>query len=105
MDSVAAPYQLRARFCGVIDFTCPWCAQICRAQVTRKTFKIRCTGKECRRWFGVGLVLYVLPRAGNNATTIPDDYLIPSPAEPAEAFPTAMLNVWRRGDPTHQVVE
>src|SRR5215813_13589910 len=28
MDNINTPYQLRARFCGVVDFTCPWCAQI-----------------------------------------------------------------------------
>ena len=49
MNEIPTPYQLRARFCGVLDFTCPWCAQICRAvRVTRKTFKVRCTGKDCR---------------------------------------------------------
>jgi hypothetical protein len=68
MNSVAAPYQLRARFCGVVDFTCPWCAQIVRARVTRKTFKVRCSGKACRRWFCIGLVFHVLPPAGNGGS-------------------------------------
>jgi hypothetical protein len=104
MNSVTAPYQLRARFCGVIDFTCPWCAQIWRAvRITRKTFKVRCTGKDCRRWFGIGLVFHVLPHhTGNGGSIPPEDYLIPTPADP---MPIAQLNAWRRGDPNHQVVE
>jgi hypothetical protein len=101
METVEAPYILRARFCGVIDFTCHWCAQICRAvRVTRKTFKIRCTGKECRRWFGLGLVLHVLPRAGNGGSIPLEDYVIPAPADP---MPIAELNEWRRGDPMHLI--
>lgn len=102
MNSVAAPYQLRARFCGVVDFTCPWCAQIVRARVTRKTFRVRCSGKECRRWFGIGLVFHVLPRAGNNGSIPPDDYLIPSSTS-ADPMPVAELNGWKRGDPMHRV--
>jgi hypothetical protein len=100
METVAAPFQLRARFCGVLDFTCPWCAQIVRARVTRRTFKVRCTGKECRRWFGFGLVFHILPRAGNGGFIPPQDYLIPVPADP---MPMAKLNQWQRGEPLHQV--
>ena len=102
MAAVTAPFQLRARFCGVLDFTCPWCAQICQVRVTRKTFKVQCTGKECRRTFGIGLVFHVLPRAGNGGSIPPDDYLIPAPADP---LPEAELNQWHRGEPVHQVVE
>src|SRR5437773_9179945 len=83
MGNITTPYQLRARFCGVLDFTCPWCTQICRAlRITRKTFRVRCTGKDCRRWFGLGLVFHVLPRAGNGGSIPPEDYLIPSPPDP-----------------------
>jgi len=100
MGNITTPYQLRARFCGVLDFTCPWCAQIRRAlRITRKTFRVRCTGKDCRGWFGLGLVFHVLPRAGNGGSIPPEDYLIPSPPDP---LPTAKLSAWRRGDPTHQ---
>jgi hypothetical protein len=103
MSSVTTPFRLRARFCGVIDFTCPWCGQICRAvRVTRKTFNIRCTGKDCRRSFGIGLVFHQLPPAGNGGSVPPEDYLIPTPADP---MPEAELNTgWRRGDPMHRVV-
>lgn len=103
MEAIAAPYQLRARFCGVLDFTCPWCAQIVRARVTRKTFKVRCTGKGCRRFFGLGLVFHVLPRAGNGGSIPPDDYLISS--APADPMPLAELNQWRRGEPMHRVAD
>jgi len=102
MDTVPTPFQLRARFCGVLDFTCPWCAQICRVRVTRKTFKIQCTGKDCRRWFGLGLVFYVRPRAGNGGSIPPSDFLVPAPADP---LPEAELHQWRRGEPMHRVVE
>jgi hypothetical protein len=68
--------------------------------VTRKTFKIRCTGKDCRRWFGIGLVFHVLPHAGNGGSIPPEDYLFPSPSDP---LPIAQLNAWRRGDPMHRV--
>jgi hypothetical protein len=100
MSSVTTPYVLRARFCGVLDLACCWCGQVCRIRITRKTYKIRCTGKECRRWFGVGLVLHQLPRAGNGGSIPPEDFLIPSPADP---MPEAELNAWRRGDPMHRV--
>jgi hypothetical protein len=75
---------------------------VCRAQVTRKTFKVRCSGKACRRWFGLGLVFHVLPRAGNGGSIVPEDYLIPSPVDP---LPAAELNAWRHGEPTHQVID
>src|SRR5215813_14229764 len=101
METVTTPYQLRARMCGIIDFCCPWCAQVVRSRVTRKTFKIQCTGKECRRWFGLGLVFHVLPRAGNGGSIPPDDYLIPATRDP---LPEAELNQWRRGEPMHRVV-
>lgn len=94
-------FQLRARMCGVLEFARPWCSQVCRVRVTRKTFKVRCAGKECRQWFGIGLVFHVLPRAGNGGGIVPKDYLIPTPADP---LPAAELNACRRGDPTHQVV-
>jgi hypothetical protein len=78
------------------------CGSICRAvRVTRKTFKIRCTGKECRRWFGLGLVLHQLPRAGNGGSIPPEDFLIPALADP---MPEAELNAWKRGEPMHRVV-
>jgi len=102
MESIQTPFQLRARMCGVLDFTCPWCAQIVRARITRKTFKVRCTGKECRRWFGLGLVFHVLPRAGNGGSIPPEDYLIPAQRDP---MPVAELNQWKRGEPTHRVTE
>src|SRR5215471_3894487 len=102
MSSVTTPFILRARFCGVVDFSCPWCAQICRGvRVTRKSFKIRCTGKDCRRWFGIGLVFHQLPRAGNGGFIPPEDYLIPS--SPADPLPEAELNAWHRGDPMYLV--
>jgi hypothetical protein len=101
METVTAPYQLRARCCGIIDFACPWCAQICRVRLTRKTFKVQCTGKDCRRWFGIGLVFYVLPRAGNGGSIPPEDYLIPS--SPADPLPEAELHEWHRGEPMHRV--
>ena|SRR5215472_9315513 len=102
MNDINTPFQLRARFCGVLDFACPWCAQIVRARVTRKTFKVRCTGKDCRRWFGLGLVFHLLPRAGNGGGMVPEDYLIPFQADP---LPAAELNQWRKEEPVHQVVE
>jgi hypothetical protein len=101
MSSITTPFVLRARFCGVLDFTCPFCASICRAvRVTRKTFKVQCTGKDCRRRYGLGLVLHILPRAGNGGSIPPDDYLIPSPADP---MPVGELNAWRRGDAMHRM--
>src|SRR5215467_16175774 len=101
MSSVTTPFVLRARFWGVLDFTCPFCGSICRAvRVTRKTFRVQCTGKDCRRRYGLGLVLHILPPAGNGGSIPPEDYLIPSP--PADPMPEAQLSAWRRGDPMHQ---
>jgi len=40
--------------------------------------------------------------AGNGGSMVPEDYLIPSPADP---LPAAELNAWRRGDPAHQVID
>src|SRR5207247_9997503 len=90
----------RGECCGVLDFTCAWSAQVGRAlRITRKTLSVRCSGKDCRRWFGLGLVFLVLPRAGIGGSIPPEDDLIPSPPDP---LLTAKLNAWRRGDPTHQ---
>jgi hypothetical protein len=56
---------------------------------------------NCRRWFGIGLVLHQLPRAGNGGAIPPEDYLIPS--APADPMPVAELNAWRRGERMHRV--
>jgi hypothetical protein len=100
MNSIAAPYQLRARFCGVLDFTCPWCAQIVQAH--SKDVQSPVHRKECRRWFGIGLVFHVLPRAGNGGSIPPEDFLIPNHRDP---LPAAEIDEWRRGDPVHRVIE
>jgi hypothetical protein len=47
--STSCPILWRSRF------HLPWCAQVCRARVTRKTFKVRCTGKACPPLVRAGL--------------------------------------------------
>src|SRR5262245_9854372 len=56
MSRITPPYQLRARFCGLLGFTCPWCAQVCWAHVTRTTYKV-CT-RERMGAAGLGWVRY-----------------------------------------------
>ncbi len=55
-----ARYELRARFCGVLDWLCPWCGYLNRSRVDRTQWRVQCKGKPCRRWFAVGMVLHSL---------------------------------------------
>jgi hypothetical protein len=47
-----------------------------------------------------GLGVASTARAGNGGSIPPEDYLIPSPADP---MPEAELNSWHRGEPMHRV--
>ena len=51
------PFQLRARFCGVLDWLCPCCGFINRSRISRTTWTVQCKAKPCRRTFTVGVLL------------------------------------------------
>lgn len=89
------PYELRARFCGVLDWLCPWCGHLNRSRVERTSWKIQCTGKSCRRQFGTGLILHslgTLQHAGRPILPPPDI-----------TFPVAELDLeYRSGAPLHR---
>jgi len=95
---LAAPkFTLRARFTGVVDWTCPWCGHLNRYRVDRTGWRIRCKAKPCRRWFGYGLVLHSLsPLQHSGRGSMPP---------PDITFPLAELNLdYQRGAPVHRLM-
>ena len=93
MENHAAPYQFRARTCGVLDWLCGFCGHLNRTRVTRTTWRVRCAGEECRRWFAVGVIFHNLPRAGR------------PPIPPSDiTFPLADLDRWKSGGPVNRLV-
>jgi len=94
MKEHAPPHQFRARICGTLDWLCGFCGHLNRSKVTRTTWRVRCTGKECRRWFAFGTTFHSLPRA--NRPPIPP---------PDITFPEAELDQWESGGPVNRFVD
>ena len=93
MEEFTAPYQFRARICGILDWLCGYCGHLNRTRVTRTTWRVQCAGKDCRRWFALGTVFHTLPRAGRP--------LIP----PSDiTFPVAAVGQWQSGEPVNCLV-
>lgn len=89
------PYTLRARFCGMLDWLCPWCGYINRSKLDRTSWRVRCKAKPCRRWFGVGALFHSmgsLQHTGRKSLPPPD-----------VTFPRAKLNLeYKLGDPVNR---
>lgn len=94
MEQAQTRFTLRARFCGALDWLCPWCGHVNHCRVDRTGWRMRCKAKACRRWFTYGLVLHSLAslqHAGRRSLPPPD-----------VTFPVARLNLeYRHGDPVH----
>jgi len=91
------PFELRARFHGILDWTCPWCANLNRSRVNRTAWRIQCKGKDCRRRFTFGVLLQSLAKvqyAGRPQLPPPD-----------VAFPAATLNYWTSGANVNRLVQ
>jgi len=97
MEITVPKFTLRARFCGTVDWTCPWCGYLNRCRVDRTGWRIRCKAKPCRRWFVYGLVLHSLGslQHSGHASLPPPDI----------TFPLAELNLeYQLGAPVHRFV-
>jgi len=89
-------YQLRARFCGVMDWLCPWCGHLNRSRINRTAWQVQCKAKPCRRQFAIGMIFHSmaeLQRSGRR-------YLPP----PDVTFPLAELDYWKPGGPVNRFV-
>ena len=90
---VTAPYEFRARICGVLDWLCGFCGQLNRQRLARTTWRVQCAGKECRRRFAVGALFHTLPRAGRPPIPPPDI-----------AFPIAEVDGWEQRGTVNRLV-
>ena len=89
-------YQLRARFCGVMDWLCPWCGHMNRSRINRTAWRLQCKAKPCRRQFAIGAIFHSM--AGLQRSGRP--YLPP----PDVTFPLAELDSWQPGGPVNRLV-
>jgi hypothetical protein len=96
MEPARPKFTLRARFCGAVDWLCPFCGYLNRCRVDRTGWRIRCKAKPCRRWFAYGLVLHSLGSLQHSGRRC---------LPPADiTFPLAKLNLeYQHGDPVHQL--
>ncbi len=89
-------HQLRARFCGMLDWICPWCGHMNRYRVNRTTWRIRCRGKPCRRQFTIGMIFHSMAGLQGSGRR----YLPPADV----TFPLAELDFWQPGGPVNRLV-
>src|SRR5262245_43259125 len=89
-------FQLRARFCGVLDWICVWCGHLNRSRIDKTTWRIQCKAKDCRRLFTVGALLQSMgPLRQSGRRCIPP---------PDVTFPPAELDFWRSGEPVNRLI-
>ena len=98
-DSCMQPrFAPRARFCGALDWLCPYCGYINHCRIDRTGWRIRCKAKPCRRWFAYGILLHSLgslQHAGRRRLTPPDI-----------TFPLATLDLkYQHGEAVHRLRE
>ena len=93
---VQPSHQLRARFCGMLDWICPWCGHLNRYRVNRTTWRIRCKAKSCRRQFAIGMIFHSM----GSIRRLGRSYLPP----PDVTFPIAELDFWKAGGPVNRFV-
>ena len=94
--SPSPPYELRARFCGVLDWLCPWCGHLNRSRLNRTSWQVQCKAGPCRRSFAVGMIFHSmagLQRSGHR-------YLPP----PDVTFPLAKLDLWHPGGAVNRII-
>ena len=74
-----APHQLRARMQGMLEWTCPWCGTFNRQRMNHLSWRVRCGGERCRRWFAHGHVFYSLQdeRFSGRRERVPPDIAMP----------------------------
>lgn len=89
-------YDLRARFCGTLDWLCPFCGYVNRSRIDRTGWQVQCKAKPCRRRFAYGLILHSLAalRGSGRAYVPPPDV----------TFPVAELDFWQSGGPVNRHV-
>ncbi len=73
-------HQLRARFCGVLQWLCPWCGHFNRDRMNYQSWRVRCRGERCRRWFAHGHVFHSLQgeRFSGRKESSPPDIVLPT---------------------------
>lgn len=85
----------------MFEWSCPACAWINKTRETRRTRTVTCNNEECRRPFGHGHILYVMPYGG--IKTAPPDTVIPR-AGTVDAFPTGEVDTWEHGQLLNRIV-
>jgi hypothetical protein len=100
-------YEPRARFCGNVEWLCPYCGTMNKNRLDYTSWKFECRGKNCSRRFHLGLVFHAHTRQNmGRPTGSPCDYAIPQPVESrCDPFPVVELKEWQRRRPTHSLVD
>ena len=90
-----APYQLRARFHGALDWLCPWCGNLNRSRINRTQWQVQCKATTCRRRFAVGMLFHSMADLRQSGR--------PHLPPPDVTFPVAELDFWQSGAPVNRL--
>lgn len=94
-------FRIRARFAGMLYWTCPSCGGVNDARFTPGKFRVRCSKSGCARRLMVGLIFYdVAP--GVAGVGCPPDVFIPAEDPMPEC---EIVGTWSAGEPVHRFVE
>src|ERR1700722_17594354 len=97
----AQRFLIRARFEGMLYWTCPLCGGVNRRRLTPTEVRLRCTKSGCGRRLMVGLIFYdVAP--GPAGIGFPPDVFIPAEDPIPEC---KLVGTWCAGEPVHRFVE
>lgn len=82
-------FLFRGRVIGNFEWICVACGRLTRSRMRPDTYVLQCSYGQCRRVWGLGHVLHMLPATSHTPS---DDYIIPSGI--AEAFPEGDVGRW-----------
>src|SRR5438132_10109445 len=89
MSNQYQPVQLYGRILGMYYWKCPACGHHCRTHFTPRSYKVKCTNKDCQHTFWHGSVM---GECSNSRATPPRDMVMLSE------------HVWHAGDPVNKVI-
>lgn len=91
-------FLIRARFAGMLYWTCPACGGVNDRRLTPGDTRLRCTKSGCGRRLMVGLIFYdVAP--GRAGVGCPPDVFIPADPMPE----CEIAGTWSAGEPVHRL--
>ena len=105
-DMKQPKYRPLARFCGNVEWVCPYCGANNKSRLEYSGWKFECKGKYCSKRYHLGLMLFVHTRqnSGGRPPGRPFDYVIPRRTDLLDPFPPCELEKWQRSKPSHRLV-